>query len=166
MSKKDFELTAIMRDDLMAAYRDVVSSCYTQKQAWEKTVKHPAPRYYVSAKQAHDVLRKMVKGDFSEVDAFRPQKKSMYYSLYRKLLEMSQQREYLKKSLWYICQFLVIQPAPEFFLSTSALQKNFMLYKKYGKYFRENKIYKHKNKESDNNTMRTNANNGDKDRVQ
>lgn len=145
----------------MAAYRDVVSGCYSQKQAYERTVVHSAPRFYITAKQAHDVLRKMVKGDFSEVDRFYPLKKKMYYDLYNILIEMSSHREYYKKSLWYICQFLVLQPAPEFYITPLAFSKIFMLYRKYGKYYKERMVYKPKNKNSHNDNLRSNASDGD-----
>lgn len=126
------ELTTQQHIDLLKAYREVAPKCRTQKEAWYKTAHHPAPRYYLDPRQAATMLSKMVKGDFSEVEKMKDTRKRMYYSLFEKLKEMSLRREYSGKSLWFICQFLVAQPAPEFFLGEEAVKRIFIYAKKYG----------------------------------
>ncbi len=69
MTKTNYSLTEKQREDLMKTYREVAPTCHTAKEAWAKIVSLPAPRYYVNPKQAFEKLRKMVVGDFSEVDA-------------------------------------------------------------------------------------------------
>ena len=130
MTKRNFDISVQQRADLLEAYRKVAPICLTQKQAWEHTVKSPAPRYYVSRKQAFQKVVKMIKGDFSEVNAMKPLRQSMYYSLYQKTLQMIDKREFAGKSLHYIMQFVVCQPAPSFFIQPYALMKIFQIAKK------------------------------------
>lgn len=139
--KVNFELTAKLREDLAAAYRDVYSHCYSQDEAWRKTINHPAPRFYISPKQAHEILRSMVRGDMSIVDNMRPLKRRMYYDLFATMQKMVQQKEYMGMSLWILCQFLVKQPAPQFYLAVETVRKTLRLSKKYGVNYRHNDIY-------------------------
>lgn len=125
----------------MAAYRQVCGKCWSQSEAWEKTARHPAPRYYVSAKEAHEKLRKMVIGDTSVVDRMSECRRRMYYSLFDKLQTLSQKKEMIGKSLWFICPFLVAQPAPEFFISANTVKQIFTNYKRYGNNYRHTEIY-------------------------
>lgn len=133
MTRRNFSLTCIMREDLLKAYREVYTSCRSQKEAYLKTVKHAAPRFYVTPKQAYDRLRLMVHGDFTEVDKLSLIRRKMYYDLFEKLNVTSQRTEYIGKSLWFICPFLVTQPADEFYLSVESFKDIFPTLKKYGK---------------------------------
>lgn len=157
MTKTDFDLTRQFRDDLMAAYRQVCGKCWTQREAWEKTAKSPAPRYYISAKEAHEKLRRMVVGDTSIVDAMSERKKRMYYSLFEKLQVLSQKKDMIGKSLWFMCPFLVTQPAPEFFISASTVKQIFSNYKRYGNNYRISEIHENRNKKK--NTADNGSNN-------
>ena len=144
MTKANYDLTVKQREDLMKAYREVAPRCRRQQEAYEKTVSSPAPRYYVSPRQAWEKLRLMAAGDFSVVDKMKPIKRRMYYSLFKKMEEMSQRKEFLGKSLWFICQFLVGEPAPEFFIKPDSMKFIFNHYKKYGKDYREMDLRKQK----------------------
>lgn len=144
MTKKEYGLTVTQREDLMTVYRKVVPYCHSQEEVWERVVKSPAPRYYVSARQAWEKLRRMIVGDFSVVDNMSPPKKRLYYSLFHKYLELSQRRQFLGKSLWFVCQFLVTEPAPEFFMKPKNLKFIFSYYKRYGKDYKEMDVRKRK----------------------
>lgn len=150
MTKYNYDLIVAQREDLMNAYRRIAPHCHSQKEAWEKTVSSAAPRYYVSARQAWDRLRHMIVGDFSEVDAMRPLKKEMYYSLFEKYIELSQKKQFVGKSLWFTCQFVVLEPAPKFFTKPKNLKFIFSFYKKYGKDYREMDIRREKLADKDN----------------
>lgn len=141
MSKKDYDITQQYRDDLMEAYREVAASCWSQEEAWRKTAKHPARRYYVTAGEAYDRMRRMVVGDMSKVDAMTDCRRRMYYSMFEKLQEMIQRKEVIGQSLWAICQTLVLQPAPEFFISPRTVRYIYSNYKRYGKDFRHSEVY-------------------------
>ena len=125
MSKSNYKIIEDMRDALMAVYRDVAPKCFSQRDAWEQTIKHPAPRYYVSPKQAYQRLLPLLDGDTSGLDAMKPERRRMYMSIFEKVMEASQRREFAGKSLWYIIPWVVSQPAPEFFIGAESIRKTF-----------------------------------------
>lgn len=114
--KNDYDIEKQKQDDLINAYNQVAPHCLMQDDAYRKAVKQPAPRYYISAKQAAQVLSPMVRGDFTRVDMMIPNRRRMYYSLFEKVLELSEKRAFVGKSLLYITRFAVLSPAPEFFI--------------------------------------------------
>lgn len=142
--KRSIDITYRLRQDLMDTYRKVYPHCFTQREAWEKVARHPAPRFYISPKQAHDILRLMVRGDNSVVNKMTPRRQRMYHDLFEKLQELQQRKQFIGKSLWYICQFLVVEPAPEFYMSPVSVNMIFINYKKYGKNYEYSKIYQRK----------------------
>lgn len=133
MARRSFELVKQQREDLFAVYREVCASCHSQSEAWHKVINHPAPRYYITPKQAHEMLSPMLRGDTSEIDRLKPLSRKMYKDLFDELNRMSQNTEYMGKSLWYICQFLVTRPAPQFYITEKFLGSTFNACKKYGK---------------------------------
>ena len=120
--KNDYDITKQYQDDLIKAYNQVAYTCFSQAEAYKKAVKQPAPRYYITPKQALQVLSPMVRGDFERVDMMMPNKKRMYYSLFDKVMELSEKRAFIGKSLYYIVQFAVASPAPEFFVSHRVIE--------------------------------------------
>lgn len=119
--KNDYDISKQYQDDLIKAYNKVAPFSWTQEEAYRKAVKLPAPRYYVSARQAAQVISPMVRGNFEKVDMMMPNRKRMYYSLFDKVIELSEKRAFIGKSLTYIVQYAVSSPAPEFFVSHHAL---------------------------------------------
>ena len=120
--KNDYDISRQFQDDLIKAYNKVAPTCLMQNDAYKKTVKQPAPRYYITAKQALQVLSPMVRGDFSKVDMMIPNKRRMYYSLLEKVIELSEKRAFVGKPLSYIVQFAVTSPAPEFFIGAGSFR--------------------------------------------
>ena len=121
--KNDYDISKQFQDDLIKAYNQVAYTCLSQAEAYKKTVKQPAPRYYISPKQALQVISPMVKGDFSKVDRMKYNRKRMYYSIYDKVVELSAKRAFIGKSLFYILHFAVSSPAPEFFVSHRSIEQ-------------------------------------------
>lgn len=119
--KNDYDISRQYQDDLIKAYNKVAPNCWSQEDAYKKAVKQPAPRYYVSARQAAQVIAPMVRGDFERVNMMQPNRRRMYYSIFDKVMELSEKRAFIGKSLTYIVQYAVISPAPEFFVSHYAL---------------------------------------------
>lgn len=117
MSKANYDISKQMQQDLIAAYKRVYGKCWSQHEAYERMVNEPAPRYYISPKQASQNIALMVRGDFSKVEMMMPLRREMYYSLFSVVQELSERREFIGKSLSYIMKFAVIQPAPKFFIS-------------------------------------------------
>lgn len=118
-----------MRDEMMRdlhrAYSEVVSDCWTQAEAWRRTVCQPAPRFYVKARQAHQVLCPMLKGDFTAYSKMRPLRRKMYDDMYDVVMRLSRKREYQGMSLLQIMPFVVTSPAKQFYISTEWLRKMF-----------------------------------------
>jgi hypothetical protein len=114
--KNDYDISRQQQDDLIKAYNKVAPLSWSQEDAYKKAVKEPAPRYYVSPKQALQIISPMVKGDFERVNMMMPNRKRMYYSLFEKVIELSEKRSFVGKSLFYIMHFAVLCPAPEFFV--------------------------------------------------
>ena len=106
-----------MYHDLIEAYKAVAPHCWTQSEAYERMVKQPAPRYYVTPKQAYQVIAKMVKGDFEMVNMMLPLRRKMYYALYDEFVSLCEKPMFYGKSVWFIMQHAVSRPAAEFYIS-------------------------------------------------
>ena len=117
MSKENYDISKQMQVDLIEAYKQVYGTCWTQRQAYERMVLQPAPRYYVTPKQACSVISHMMRGDFEFVNMMMPLRREMYYSLFDVVVKLSEKREFIGKSLSYIMKHAVAQPAPKFFIS-------------------------------------------------
>lgn len=114
---EDYSLRKRMYHDLMEAYKKVAPHCWTQQEAYERMVKQPAPRYYVTAKQAYQVLARMVRGDFERVNMMLPLRRRMYYTLFDEFVNLCEKPMFYGQSVWFIVQHAVERPAPEFFVS-------------------------------------------------
>lgn len=121
--KNDYTIAKQYQEDLIKAYNKVAQSSWSQKDAYAKAVKLPAPRYYVSARQAAQVIAPMVRGDFERVNMMHPNRRRLYYSLLDKVIELSEKRAFIGKPLIYIVRFAVSSPAPEFFVTPNALSQ-------------------------------------------
>lgn len=106
-----------MYKDLMDAYKKVAPLCWTQQEAYNRMVKQPAPRYYVTAKQAYQVIARMAKGDFERVNMMLPLRRRMYYTLFDEFVRLCEKPTFYGTSVWFIVQHAVERPAPEFFIS-------------------------------------------------
>lgn len=125
MSKANDDINRQKREDLMAVYRQVYPKCWRQRDAYRRTVKHAAPRFYITPKQAYQNILPMLDGDFSKVEKMEPLRKKMYMDLFEIVLETAERREFIGKSLWFIIPWVVTQPAPEFYLAEETFKKIF-----------------------------------------
>jgi len=141
MSRRGFDLVEKQREDLMKVYREVCTHCHSQHEAWIKTINHQAPRYYVSPKQAHQMLSPLLRGDYSMLSKLKPHIRQMYEDMFVELQRMVQQKEFIGKSLWFVCQFLVARPAPQFYISETHMRITFNACKKYGKEYHHSDVY-------------------------
>lgn len=115
------EISLQLQEAVIKAYCEVCDKCWTYKEAFAKVAKMPAPRYFVSEKQARMILSPMMKGDFDFVNLLPPTKRRMYYSLFKEVNRLSETWEYADKSLSCIVRRAIMQPAPEFFMKPSSL---------------------------------------------
>lgn len=125
MTKLNYDISVQFRKDLMAAYDKIAPTALTQTQAYQLAVKQPAPRYYLTHKQAYQHVMRMYKGDYSLVEKMRPNKKRQYLALFNTSINLWKKRGFRKKSLWHVMQFAVLEPAPEFFVGWRDMQKIF-----------------------------------------
>lgn len=135
----DYSVRKQLLIDLIEAYKAVAPLSWTQQEAYERMVKQPAPRYYVTAKQAYQVISPMMKGDFEMVNMMLPRRRRMYYCLFNEVSRMMEKTEFYNKSLRYIMQFAVTRPAPEFFICAERA-KHLRLWLKNGVIDAEGKI--------------------------
>ncbi len=102
-------------------------------------VLQPAPRYYVSAKQALQIISPMMKGDFEKFNMMMPLKREMYRNLFDEVVKLSEKREFVGKSLIGIIRFAILQPAPRFYIGPTRARiiRHFI---KSGKYDSEGRV--------------------------
>lgn len=123
MKRGNYKHMEEMRSALWEAYSNVYRKCWTQREAWERTSKQPAPRFFVSPKQARLVLAPMLRGDFSKMETMTKDKQRMYRHLYDLTLQFAQKPEFLGKSLNFIVSHVVSSPAPEFYIGWECVRK-------------------------------------------
>ncbi len=116
-----------MKDDLMRIYREVSQSgwCRNQLEAYEKTVTHPAPRYYVDARWAHQRISPMLRGDLTNLDKMNPLTREMYLSLFDVVVRLSRTEKYLDCSIYELVRNAIMQPAPRFYISPQRMGQIF-----------------------------------------
>lgn len=140
MTRISHEVQVEMREALMRAYREVAPGCPTQYVAWIRTVRHCAPRYYVTWRVAYGILAPALRGDRSRLERLRPHRRRMYEELERVVLGMSQEPGYVGKSLCALCREAVRRPAPEFYVSWESFRRIFRNVRRHGVGFRWDEV--------------------------
>lgn len=107
-----------MKRDLMVVYREVAErgACRTQTEAYEQTVEHEAPRFYVDPRWAHVRISPMLRGDRRHLERMGSLQRKMYEDLFDVVVRMSQKERFLGASLSYILRYAVLEPAPRFYI--------------------------------------------------
>ena len=108
-----------MNNDLMRVFREVASSyeCKNNWEAWDMVVRHPAPRFYVDVRRAHQYLSPMTRGDRSQLQRLSPLKQEMYEALFDVVMRLWQKEKFCGRSLNYVLRFAVMEPAPRFYIN-------------------------------------------------
>ena len=117
----------LMYDELMAVYRKVLKDydCHTQAEAFDRTVRHPASRFFVEPRRAYQNIYPMLRGDYSKIEQMKPLRQEMYKALYDVVMRLSQKRQFWGKSPYYIVKFAVTEPAPRFYIGVEKMRKVF-----------------------------------------
>jgi len=112
-----------MKNDLMRVYREVVGqySCRDQTEAYELTVRHQAPRFYVDARWALQVISPMTRGDFSVLEKMDALRRQMYYDLLDTVLRLKQKEKFWSSSLYELVRHAILEPAPRFYIETDRM---------------------------------------------
>lgn len=113
-------------NEIMKRYAQVVGStdCKTQTEALSLVVNSPSKRFWVAPERAAKVIYHLQKG--GNTHGMAPCKQRMYAELYRRFLEKIQLEEYRDMSVSRLCEILVEEEAPEFYLQTETAMNIFI----------------------------------------
>lgn len=116
-----------MYDELMKVYCKVLGEydIRTQTEAFERTVRHAASRFFVEPRRAYQNIYPMLRGDYSRLEQMKPLRQEMYKALYDVVMKLSQKRQFWGKSPFYIVKFAVMEPAPRFYIGIEKMRKIF-----------------------------------------
>ncbi len=99
--------------------------CRTQTEAFERTVRHPASRFFIAPRRAYQNIYPMLRGDYSMLGKMKPLRQEMYKALYDVVMKLSQKRQFWGKSPYYIIKFAILEPAPRFYIGVEKMRKVF-----------------------------------------
>ena len=116
-----------MCDELMTVYRGVLREYdfRTQAEAFDRTVRHPASRFFIGTRRAYQNIYPMLRGDYSRLEQMKPLRQEMYKALFDVVMRLSQKRQFWGKSPYYIVSFAVLEPAPRFYIGVEKMRKIF-----------------------------------------
>lgn len=116
-----------MYDELMKVYCKVLREfdVRTQTEAFERTVRHPASRFFIDTRRAYQNIYPMLRGDYSRLEKMKPLRQEMYKALFDVVMRLSQKRQFWGKSPYYIVRFAVLEPAPRFYIGIEKMRKVF-----------------------------------------
>ena len=116
-----------MYDELMKVYCKVLREfdVRTQTEAFERTVRHPASRFFIETRRAYQNIYPMLRVDFSRIEKMKPLRQEMYRALYDVVMRLSQKRQFWGKSPYYIVKFAILEPAPRFYIGVEKMRKVF-----------------------------------------
>ena len=107
----------------MSVYREVVThqECQTQKEAYEYTVAHEAPRFYVDSRWAYQRIAPLTRGDRSGLDRMNPLRRAMYEELFDVVQRLYQKEKFSGRPLAYVLQYAIQEPASRFYISVNRM---------------------------------------------
>lgn len=115
-----------MMRDLMQVYREVYCDCprgTTQTEVYKLVVQHPAPRFYLDPRWAHQRISMMMRGDMSIISRLSPLKQQMYRDLYDVVMRLYQKKGFWNKSIYYVLKEAVLEPAPRFYIDWKRMEQ-------------------------------------------
>lgn len=115
-----------MMRDLMQVYREVYDNCgmgTTQTEVYKLVVQHPAQRFYVDARRAHQRINMMMRGDMSAIEHLCPLKRQMYRDLYDVVMRLYQKKGFWHKSVYHVVKEAVLEPAPRFYIEWKRMEQ-------------------------------------------
>ncbi len=116
-----------MYDELMKVYCKVLREfdVRTQTEAFVRTIRHPASRFFIETRRAYQNIYPMLRGDYSRLEKMKPLRQEMYKALYDVVMRLSQKRQFWGKSPYYIVKFAILEPAPRFYIGVEKMRKVF-----------------------------------------
>lgn len=114
---KDEELYRRKVEEMLRVYREVAHECWYQKDAERKVVMHKASCFFIQPHSAYNVLRQVFYGKSDVIPIRMSNVRRMYEEIYRRVLAMSRKPEYSGMKLIELCEIVVNEEAPEFYIS-------------------------------------------------
>lgn len=107
-------------EDLMNVYRCYLSACdyVCMTDVWQELTAWPARRFYVSERRAREVVKRMLRGD--TLSDMQLKKREMFLEIFRRVSSLHVRHP--KRRLRSLCAEVVMQPAPQFYLSASSIK--------------------------------------------
>lgn len=102
--------------EIMRRYAEIVRdrNCRTQKEALTYVVKSASTRFWVSPECLEKVIRYIKNG--GDISNMSQTKQAMYNELYHRYIKYRKESKYAKMRLRHLCEILVEEIAPEFYL--------------------------------------------------
>ena len=113
---KDLILQKQRRQELINIYREVAPGCWSQTQACEKVVNHEASCFFLTPHAAYNALRKVFYGTEDDINVVKPNDKRKYTEILKRVVALSKTPEHSHLNLRQLCEIVVSQKAPEFYL--------------------------------------------------
>lgn len=114
---KDDDLYRRKIDEMVEVYKKVAPLCWRQGEALRRVVGHKASSFFITPHAAYCAIRDVYLGRTDKITHRIPSMKRMYEEIYRRVLDMSRSPKYSGWSLTKLCEEVVEQEAPEFYLS-------------------------------------------------
>lgn len=116
--RKSTPLREEMKRDLMRVYREECQnySGFIQTEIYALTVQHPAPRFYIDPRRAHQHISPLLRGDRSGLEKMKPLRREMYEALLDVVMRLSREESFFGESLYHILRHAVREPAPRFYI--------------------------------------------------
>jgi len=122
MKKKGskFEYEAQRDKELSNAFRTAMVRCAVIRKTniYKTVAAMPCSRFWVSEERASIVISRMMQGD--TLDNMRPLKQEMFQEIYRRVMELHQERP--EDSVYDLVWDAVHQPAPKFYLTPGSVK--------------------------------------------
>lgn len=127
MAGESKQLCREMKRDLMRVYRKECENYggILQTEVFERTVRHPAPRFYVHAKSALRYISPMMRGDRRDIDRMKPLRRQMYEALFDVVMTLAQKERFWGMPPYTILRQAVMEPAPRFYIDATRMGQIF-----------------------------------------
>ena len=126
--------------DLLTAYRKLIAEkpFIDARKVFAELVKMPSSRFWVSEERAAIVIAQIMNGD--KLESMLPNKRRMFFELYRRAKKIMSNHP--EMTLGEIANQIVVQPAPEFYLTPNSAMV-ILFYEKREWYKQRRKQLKH-----------------------
>lgn len=113
--RRKCEFISKRNEDLHRAYKEVVNSGKYNNiiDCIKESLTLPASKFWISSENAARIISRMEKGD--NLQNISPLRKEMFLELHKRFLE-EKVRHPESKSVYKICEIIIEQPAPRFYI--------------------------------------------------